>query len=294
MARSRLASLVRAARPLAHGNIAPPIVYGQALAYAATGHFSWWGLAIAQGFGVIDHLVIVLANDYADREADALNASPTPFSGGSRVLPDGELAPSTIGMLAIGACVALVAFSMAASGIAPVLPWLAASALGLIWAYSYPPLRLSYRGGGELLQGIGVGVVLPLVGVVAQGAPIDARTMTCLLPSFVLGVAGNVLTSIPDGEADRAAGKGSPAARWGVRRARRVSIALHGIAVVVALAFLPLVGAAVAIALVLVLQFFAARLPHDDARRTAITFVVLGGASETLAVLAWSVGLVFR
>lgn len=279
--RSTIASLVRAARPLAHGNVAPPILYGQALAYAATGHFSWRALALAQAFGVIDHLVIVFANDYADREADARNTTPTPFSGGSRVLPDGELAPRTIGVLALAASAALLVLSVAAIGMAPALPWLALAALALIFAYSYPPLRLSYRGGGELLQGLGVGVVLPLVGFVAQGGTLDATVVWPLAPTFVLGLAGNVLTSIPDGDADRAAGKGSPAARWGVARARRVSVGLHVLGVGLGVLLWP--GAASAALLVVALLLSGAAT-----RRAALGFVVLGGATETLALLGWA------
>jgi 4-hydroxybenzoate polyprenyltransferase len=130
---------------------------------------------------------------------------------------------------------------------------------------------------------VGVGVVLPLVGVVAQGAPIDVHTLTCLVPSFVLGVAGNVLTSIPDADADRAAGKESPAARWGVGRARAISIALHGLAVLIAMAFLP-AAAGLAIPIALALQLVAAR-------RSSLGFVVLGGATELAALLVWSAAL---
>jgi 1,4-dihydroxy-2-naphthoate octaprenyltransferase len=279
-----LAALVRATRPLAHANIAPPILFGQALALATTGHFSWTALAVAQAFGIVDHLVIVFTNDYADRDADALNDRPTPFSGGSRVLPEKLIEPRIIRAFAMACAVLLVAISVASS--VPSLPWLAFTALALIAAYSLPPLRLSYRGGGELLQGLGVGVVLPLVGIASQRGSI-AGSLPLLVPTFVLGVAGNVLTSIPDANADRLANKRSPAARWGDARARLASIALHAAGLVLGTLLLPLPIERTLPILVLGLALLAV-----STRVATLAFVVLGGAVESLALLGWSLALV--
>jgi 1,4-dihydroxy-2-naphthoate octaprenyltransferase len=284
-----LRALVRAARPLAHANIAPPILFGQALAVATTGRFSWTALVIAQAFGIVDHLLIVLVNDWADREADALNTKPTPFSGGSRVLPEGLVAPQTIAALAVSCALVLIAGSIALASLVPLLPWLALAALVLIALYSLAPVRLSYRGGGELLQGLGVGVVLPLVGLAAQGAPIDLRTLAMLVPTFVLGVGGNVLTSIPDAEADHAADKRSPAARWGAHRARLASIALHAAGLVLGALLLPIPlvrsTAVLALGIAVLTASASTRVP-------TLAFVVLGGATESIAILGWSLALV--
>lgn len=286
--RSKLSAFVRACRPLAHGNIAPPVLFGQALAFSLSGRFSWAAFFLAQAFGLVDHLLIVFANDYADRDADVLNISPTPFSGGSRVLPDGEMSARTIGALAIAMAVTLMVLSALAS--VPLL-LLAIAAIVLIGAYSYPPLRLSYRGGGELLQGLGVGVVLPLVGLTAQGANIDAHVLVLLAPTFVMGVAGNVLTSIPDEDADRAAKKGSPAARWGGERARIASIVLHVAAVIAGSILLGSTLLVLLIALAPVL--FSLTQRNLVSRRATLAFVVLGGATEALALLGWSLALVY-
>ena len=281
--------MLRATRPLAHGNIAPAILYGQALAFATTGRFSWTALAIAQTFGVLDHLVIVFANDYADRDADVLQTAPTPFSGGSRVLPDGELSPRTIHLAAIASAFALALFCALAR---PALVPLALISILLIGAYSFAPLRLSYRGGGELLQGLGIGVVLPLVGWVAQGARLDARLALWLAPTFVLGVAGNVLTSIPDEEADRSANKGSPAALWGGRRARGASMLLHAIGIALGWALLPLGQASTIVGVLAILPQVAARTRLDA--RSTLAFVIFGGLTETIAILGWSLALLLR
>lgn len=288
--RLTFSALWRAARPLAHANLAPPLLYGQALALATTGRFSWSTLALVQTFGLVDHLLIVFANDFADREADPKNETPTPFSGGSRVLVDGVIGPATLARLAIAAAIVLALLGLAMSVLHPAIPFLALAAIALIGAYSYAPLRLSYRGGGELLQGIGVGVVLPLVGLFAQGGTPTNEVCVALVPTFVLGVAGNVLTSIPDEAADRAADKRSPAARWGGALARRASITLHGLAVLVVALWLPITPSerAMFATLALLPQLASLFALDPRSRRATLAFVVLGGATESLTILGAS------
>ena len=67
-------------------------------------------------------------------------------------------------------------------------------AVGLLWLYSYPPVRAAYRGGGEIVQGLGVGVVLPLVGFYVQAGTVEGFPWPALLPCFLLGWASNVTT----------------------------------------------------------------------------------------------------
>jgi hypothetical protein len=51
----------------------------------------------------------------------------------------------------------------------------------LLWAYSYAPLRLSYRGGEELLQALGVGFLLLFFGYYAQAVTPQHFPWRCLL-----------------------------------------------------------------------------------------------------------------
>ncbi len=124
---------LRAARPLAHANIAPPLVLGQALAYALGHGFDPIFAVFAHGFGVLDHLFIVFANDVADREADAQNDAPTPFSGGSRVLQEGLLSPRQLATGAALAGAGLLALSTAAIAFGrPLTPVFALAAIALL------------------------------------------------------------------------------------------------------------------------------------------------------------------
>jgi 1,4-dihydroxy-2-naphthoate octaprenyltransferase len=99
-------------------------------------------------------------------------------------------------------------------------PLYALVALLLMWLYSFRPVRLSYRGGGELLQGIGVGIGLPSLGYYLQGEGVLAPGWV-IWPTTLLGACSNVLTSLPDMEDDARANKRTWPVRHGMSSARR-------------------------------------------------------------------------
>lgn len=290
---------LRAARPLAHANIAPPLILGQALAFALGHGFDPAMAVIAHGFGVLDHLFIVFANDVADRTADALNAAPTPFSGGSRVLQERLLRPEQLALAALLAALSLAVLAVLAA-LALDRPWLplfALAAIVLLVAYSFPPLRLSYRGHGELLQGLGVGLVLPLLGFYLQSGRIDLTPWPVFVPLVLFGVAGNVLTALPDAPADRLAAKASWPVRRGEARARRDALVFiaAGLALATGLgpSLSPLARAAVlATPVLLVLAALRSRGGADAVNRAAcLRFVVLAAGAVTTLQLGWSIAL---
>jgi len=223
----KLAAWVQAARPLAQANLAPALLLGQAVAYAVRGRFDPGALLLAQLFGVLDQLFILWVNDYADADTDALNRTFTPYSGGSRVVPEGKLTRADLGR---GALVALVAL-LVLSGAVWLMQGNAATFLltlfgiVLVWAYSLPPLQLAYRGHGELLQALGVGVVLPLFGYAMQSGDLAGLPPALPLGGALLGYAGNLTTCLPDQPSDAQSDKRSHAVRHGQRRTRLSSLA---------------------------------------------------------------------
>lgn len=293
---------IRAARPLAHANIAPPLLLGQALAVAAGAPFEPRLAVVAFGFGVLDHLFIVFANDYADRDADALGGPPTIFSGGSRVIQRGLLSAGQLRAAALVAGGALLSFSCVA-GLAldrPWLPALAIAALVLLFAYSFPPLRLSYRGLGELAQGAGVGLVLPLVGYYVQTGDLAGAPWAAFAPLVLLAFVSNIITALPDVAGDRAAGKRSWPVRRGEARARRDVLVLLGLGVL----FVGRVGpslspgwlAAVLVPPALCVLAASRELFRADAasRGACLRFVALTAGAITILQLIWSLALWLR
>ncbi|MBK8235435.1 MAG: prenyltransferase [Deltaproteobacteria bacterium] len=300
---STLRAWLRAARPLAQANIAVPLVFGQALAVAHGARFDPWICVLVHVFGVLDQLVIVFANDVADEAGDRLHRAPTPFSGGSRVLVDGLLDAPRLRAAAIAAAIALVGHAglLASVWHRPLALVAAGAALLLLLAYSYGPLRLSYRGGGELAQGLGLGAVLPAFAYAMQAGSLDGLSPLMLLPTILLGIAGNIVTALPDEPADRLADKRSWPVRVGVRVARKHALLVTALAILCT----PLVlgddatperlfateAPALALLAVAALTWRSALV---ERRRECIAFVVAAAGAGSLAMLAWSVSLLWR
>lgn len=278
-----------------------PLLLGQALAFAAHGRFSWRALALVHVFGLIDQLFIVFANDYADAETDRINTTYAPYSGGSRVVPDGKLAPRSLRIAALLMAGALVAVSAWGASVLD-RPWTLGAcglALALMWAYSFRPLRLSYRGHGEVLQGLGLGVVLPGLGYYAQAGSFDGLSFGALLPAFLLGYVGNVNTSLPDHPSDLASEKRSYPVRVGQLRARRHCLELLAIAacftpLVIPEASWPFVLATVLIPLVvLALNVRLVGAADAENRGACRRFVTTNAIALNLAFTGWIVSSVW-
>lgn len=293
---------LQAARPLAAANVAVPLVLGQTLAFAAHGRFSWALFGEIQMLGVFNQLFIVFANDFADREADAINPAPSFVSGGSRVIQEGKLEASALrkgAWLMLGAQLLLALWLGASQG----LWWMPALVLvgaALLWAYSFPPLRLSFRGQGELLQGLGVGVILPIIGFYGQAGEFAELPWLGLAPCFLLGYVGNLLTALPDYPGDRAANKRTYAVLRGQYEARRHALEMSAVAIVFGWLVVPGLPwwALSLIVAVPLLPVLAARrlLGSADANNRAecLQFVMLGAGASNLAMLAWTLAALIR
>ena len=166
---------IRASRLPSQSYIFFPLLLGQAMAFSVNNYISITIFSALVVVGFTIQLYIVYANDYADLEVDADNHTYTIFTGGSRVLIDGTICKATmvraiwlmlVFNLLLGICFT-ICFQRPLSLIFII------SALFLLFAYSYHPIKLSYRGGGELLQVLGVAVLLPLFSFYLQTGGID-------------------------------------------------------------------------------------------------------------------------
>ncbi|MBW2218969.1 MAG: prenyltransferase [Deltaproteobacteria bacterium] len=200
---------LKASRLQSQSYIFLPILFGQAY-YVFQGHkLNWTILVVMILFGLFDQLYIVFSNDFADIETDCKNTTFTIFSGGSRVLVDGDLVPkknkkASLNMAGLcilcGIILTLVYQRMLALPIIII-------ALGLLWMYNYPPVKLSYRGGGEILQMLGVGLLLPFFGYYAQSGELNGFPLTLLFVILPTQLACAMATSLSDEPSDRLCGK---------------------------------------------------------------------------------------
>jgi 1,4-dihydroxy-2-naphthoate octaprenyltransferase len=176
----------------------------------------------------------VYANDYADSQVDALNDTYTIFSGGSRALVDGDLTPQALKKAALlmaaaslGTALILTLFYRR-----PLAALFAIMAVLLLHAYSYPPFRLSYRGGGEFLQMIGVGGVLPLLSYYAQAGALFHFPFALFWILLPTNLACAIATSLPDEPSDRRGRKHTISVICGIPRARLIILGLNFLTII--------------------------------------------------------------
>ncbi|MEM7613161.1 MAG: prenyltransferase [Pseudomonadota bacterium] len=229
--RARIRPWIQAARPIAHPMIFIPLVIGQAMAFGQQGQFSVFLWAHTLLFGVLYQVYLLYLNDYADQAVDRLNTQHW-FSGGSRVLPDGKLAPRDLRVGANVALALMIGLTVFLASIVdrPLMIAGIALAIALCWAYNLKPLQLSYRGYGEVLQGLGCGVLLPLIGFYMQQGTLAQFPWGALIPLYLVFHAGNIITALPDFPSDSKGGKRTYPVRHGEHRARSMALTLLTVA----------------------------------------------------------------
>ncbi len=194
-----------------------------------------WGLALLTLVAASAiHLGLNVANDVFDTMsgADAANKTPTPFSGGSRVIVYGLL--SLRQMIALCAtCYAIglgIGLGLALErGFWPLAAIGAAGAF-LSLEYTAPPLRLVHRGLGEIAVALGFGPIMTLGAYYVEAQRFSWPALYASLPVGILIALVLYVNEIPDRRGDEAAGKRT----LPVRLSRETVIAAYGAAVIVA------------------------------------------------------------
>ncbi len=202
--------LVRATRlPFLTATLVP-VLLGTALAFRE-GAFSPLIAGLTLLGAALIHMGLNVANDIFDAlsRADEINPSPTPFSGGSRVIQYGLLGIREMGLLATALYGAgsLIGLALAALRGGETLLAIGAAGLLLSLAYTAPPLRLAYRGFGELAVAIGFGPLMTLGAYVAQTGRLSPDPLMASLPIALLVAMILYVNEVPDRPGDAAAGK---------------------------------------------------------------------------------------
>ena len=180
--------------------------------------------ALGQGAVTAFQWMTHYANEYFDYAADRANATPTRWSGGSRMLVDGSM-PRGVALVAALVLAAIgIGLSIALGGVAALT---LALVLVLAWEYSAPPLRLCARGLGELVTTIVVTVLVPWLGFSLQAPDlhgIDALALS-IAPPALYQLAMMIAIEVPDAAGDAATNKRTLVVRFGKRAAARLYIA---------------------------------------------------------------------
>lgn len=177
------------------------------------------------GFFYILFLVayIVHFNDYADSEVDRIKRAMFPEHCSPKTIPDGILTEHQV----LGA--GLVSLSMIlVIGIVSYIFFDAHSlsgillSIGVFWMYSLRPFRLNYRGGGELLEAIGISFIIPMTIFQIFGYSLSKEHFVLILPSFLLSISSAIASGLTDESSDRIGGKRTVVTMIGSKKAALV------------------------------------------------------------------------
>lgn len=228
-----LISWLQAARLPSLSYILIPLCLGQVMSYYVNGSFDTYIFLITLLYGICNQLYIIFGNDYADKESDKLNKTYTMFSGGSRVIIDGKIPDLHIKYACIFFAIFMIFISLFLSFHLrqPFIFILSISSILLLYFYSYPPIKLSYRGGGEILQMIGVGLVLPLFGYLVQAPNINSFQWGILPSLLLLNLTSAMSTSLPDEPSDRLTKKQTSTVLLGDSKVKKIIILIEFFAI---------------------------------------------------------------
>ncbi|PRP96240.1 prenyltransferase [Enhygromyxa salina] len=200
-----------------------PMLFGQALGVAAAGRVSALALGLGLAFAICELLFIVFLNDWGDRRVDRIKRQMFPDDCSPKTIPDEILPASSLLTAGVIAGLAAVGVAVAAELLLarPSLGWAALGLQSMFLAYSFAPLRLNYRGGGEWLEGLGVGLALPCFHMFMQsGASVWVRELWLVPGFFLLATASAIASGLADEQSDRRGGKRTYASEYGNRAAR--------------------------------------------------------------------------
>jgi len=213
-----------------------PVVLGGVIAWqSSAGKLFHWDMFLLTILGAsLIHIATNMLNDYFDYKSgnDLMVKHQNPFAGGGRILTAGLISPTkhlavSLSSLVIGC---LIGFYLVFANGLPMLFWLGLA--GVISAYFYvgPPLKLAYRGVGEIIVGLNFGPIMTLGSYYVQTGSWSLAALTepflASLPIGLLIAAVLWVNEFPDVDADRAVGKKTLVLRLGYLRSVSVFITL--------------------------------------------------------------------
>jgi 1,4-dihydroxy-2-naphthoate octaprenyltransferase/chlorophyll synthase len=270
-----------------------PAALGQGIGVAATGELSWSAFLLGLAFTVFDLLFIVFLNDVGDERVDRIKREMFPDGCSPKTIPDRVLDARSL--VTAGIAAGLIAMGLAWAGEV----WLGRPGLGLAGigcllifvGYTFPPIQLNYRGGGELFEMLGVGVALPWFHAYLQSGEVWSTGMW-LLPGFsLLALASAVASGLADEQSDAAGGKttyatshGNVAARRAVENLVMAAMVVWALGIRLLPALLPAWGAFVILAVII---FYWRKMVSVSAQATTNAFAAQKRYKQHLHRAIW-------
>lgn len=201
-----------------------PSLLGTAIVWYRTGKFYWQYFLLATLAVVFINAGTNLTNDYFDHQSrsDDINREATPFSGGSRVIQENLISPGRIyrtSLIFFGLATLIGLYLTFARG----LLVLVIGILGVLSGYFYTasPIRIGYRGWGELVVGLNCGPLVVAGAYYVQAQTLSLEALFISIPVGLLIAAVLYINEFPDHACDKVAGKNTLIVTMGRERARK-------------------------------------------------------------------------
>ncbi|MBA7475564.1 1,4-dihydroxy-2-naphthoate octaprenyltransferase [subsurface metagenome] len=201
-----------------------PSLLGTAIVWYRTGKFYWQYFLLATLAVVFINAGTNLTNDYFDHQSrsDDINREATPFSGGSRVIQENLISPGRIyrtSLIFFGLAALIGLYLTFARG----LLVLVIGILGVLSGYFYTasPIRIGYRGWGELVVGLNCGPLVVAGAYYVQAQTLSLEALFISIPVGLLIAAVLYINEFPDHACDKVAGKNTLIVTMGRERARK-------------------------------------------------------------------------
>ena len=172
------------------------------------------------------HLSVSFSNDYFDRHSDR-NSVKTAFSGGSKVL----IKNPELESFALRFAIFLLCFSAIINIFITFVYgysfWFFVFGIlgGLLgFFYTAPPLKLAYRGLGELSTMLAVGIFMPGMGYFVASGTLDSIFSLLILPLSCYGLFFILTVHLPDVESDTLAQKKNILVKLGTNSGKLVTV----------------------------------------------------------------------
>jgi 1,4-dihydroxy-2-naphthoate octaprenyltransferase len=166
----------------------------------------------------------------------------TPFSGGKRVLVESLLTrKQTISIAAVAYLLGIAIGLVIVLYREPMVLWLGMIGVGAAYFYNAAPLKLAYRGLGELTVAFCYGPLICCGTYLVQQGTVTLQVIALALPLGLLIGAFLWINEFPDVHADQKANKKTLVVRMGPQKASRV-FAMILVTAFILLAELPFLG----------------------------------------------------
>ena len=219
-----------------------PVTLGSIIAWYDAGNFIWIRFLPAMLGASLIHAGTNLANDYFDHRwgCDEANLHPTPFSGGSRVIQEGLIAPkkilyASLVTFILGSVIGLYLNYLSGKNVILIL-----GVIGVFLGFFYTakPFRIGYGSFGELAVGVGFGPLMVMGSYYIQAQALPFRIFLISIPIGILIALVLFINEFPDYTADKAVGKMTLVVILGKKRS---VVLYHSLLTVIYLAIISLV-----------------------------------------------------